>query len=151
MAILIVALIITSISIYGVIKLRRFYFMLGYFLFSILAITSLIPTYAEDPILALTSLALFLVLAIISFPARKNISDYDINSEAMPLIKSFMMRTLLSLTTINLIAIFLVKLDPNMPDGMTEDMKIYPMIMHAVLAALPLSALYKLSRAKLIK
>jgi len=151
MPILIIALIITSISIYGVIKLRRFYFMLGYFLFSILAITSLIPTITDDPILSLTSLALFLVLAIISFPARKNISDYDINIEAMPLIKSFMLRTLLSLTTINLIAIFLVKLDPNMPDGMTEDMKIYPMIMHAVLAALPLIALYKLSKAKLSK
>ena len=149
MGILIVALIITSISIYGVIKLKRFYFLLGYFLFSLLAITSLMPTYNEDPMLAMTSLGLFIVLAIISFPARKNISDYKINSEAVPLVKSFMMRTILSLTTVNVIAIFLVKLDPNLPEGMTEDMKIYPMIMHAVLALLPLIVLYKMSRMKM--
>ena len=149
MAILIVALIITSISIYGVIKLKRFYFLLGYFLFSLLAITSLMPTYNEDPMLAMTSLGLFIVLAIISFPARKNISDYNINSEAVPLVKSFMMRTILSLTTVNVIAIFLVKLDTNLPEGMTEDMKIYPMIMHAVLALLPLIVLYKMSRMKM--
>lgn len=149
MGILIVALIITSISIYGVIKLKRFYFLLGYFLFSLLAITSLMPTYNEDPMLAMTSLGLFIVLAIISFPARKNISDYKINSEAVPLVKSFMMRTILSLTTVNVIAIFLVKLDTNLPKGMTEDMKIYPMIMHAVLALLPLIVLYKMSRMKM--
>ena len=149
MGILIVALIITSISIYGVIKLKRFYFLLGYFLFSLLAITSLMPTYNEDPMLAMTSLGLFIVLAIISFPARKNISDYKINSEAVPLVKSFMMRTILSLTTVNVIAIFLVKLDTNLPEGMTEDMKIYPMIMHAVLALLPLIVLYKMSRMKM--
>ena len=45
--------------------------MLGYFLFSILAITSLMPTFNEDPYLSIMSLALFLVLGIISFPAKK--------------------------------------------------------------------------------
>ena len=89
MEILIVAVLISSISIYGTIKLKRFYFMLGYFLFSILAITSLMPTFNEDPYLSITSLALFLVLGIISFPSKKNIADYKINSEAVPLVKSF--------------------------------------------------------------
>ena len=97
MEILIVAIIISCISIYGTIKLKRFYFMLGYFLFSILALTSLIPNFSDDPYLTITSLALFSVLGIISFPARKNIADYEINSEAMPLVKSFMLRTLSSL------------------------------------------------------
>ena len=64
MEILVVAVLISSISIYGTIKLKRFYFMLGYFLFSILAITSLMPTFNEDPYLSITSLALFLVLGI---------------------------------------------------------------------------------------
>ena len=114
MEILIVAIIISCISIYGTIKLKRFYFMLGYFLFSILALTSLIPNFSDDPYLTITSLALFSVLGIISFPARKNIADYEINSQAMPLVKSFMLRTLFSLFVINVLAIFLVKFDPNM-------------------------------------
>jgi hypothetical protein len=115
MALLIIAIVISSISIYGAIALKRFYFMLGYFLFSILAITSFMPRLAEDPMLSITSLALFLVLGIISFPAKKNINDYNVNSEAAPLVKSFMLKTLFSLSTINILAIFLVYYDPNMP------------------------------------
>ena len=145
MEILIIAIIISCISIYGTIKLKRFYFMLGYFLFSILALTSLIPNFSGDPYLTITSLALFSVLGIISFPARKNIADYEINSEAMPLVKSFMLRTLFSLFVINVLAIFLVKFDPNMPEGITESMRIYPMIMHAVLATLPIIVLVRMS------
>ena len=123
--------------------------MLGYFLFSILAITSLIPTLEENPYQTITSLALFLVLGIISFPARKNIADYNINSEAAPLVKSFVPRTLLTLSTINFLAILLVKYDPNMPEGITESMRIYPMIMHAVLGVLPLIAIYIMSKKKI--
>src|SRR6056300_436310 len=126
MEILIVAIIISTISIYGAVMLKRLYFLLGYFLFSILALTSLIPTYNDDKMLALTSIALFLVMGIISFPAKKNISDYEINDEAKSLVKSFMLKTLLSLSAVNLIAILMVKYDPNMPDGMTESMRIYP-------------------------
>ena len=96
MEILIVAILISSISIYGAITLKRFYFLLGYFLFSLLAISSLMPTFNEDPSLSITSLALFLVLGIISFPARKNIADYNINSEAALLVKSLILRILLS-------------------------------------------------------
>ena len=144
MEILIVAIIISCISIYGTIKLKRFYFMLGYFLFSILALTSLIPNFSDEPYLTITSLALFSVLGIISFPAS-NIADYEINSEAMPLVKSFMLRTLFTLFVINVLAIFLVKYDPNMPEGITESMRIYPMIMHAVLAILPVIVLVRMS------
>ena len=73
MALLIIAIVISSISVYGVIVLKRFYFMLGYFLFSLLAITSFMPLLTEDPMLSITSLALFIVSGIISFPAKKNI------------------------------------------------------------------------------
>lgn len=96
MEIFIVSILISSISIYGAITLKRFYFLLGYFLFSLLAISSLMPTFNEDPSLSITSLALFLVLGIISFPARKNIADYNINSEAALLVKSLILRILLS-------------------------------------------------------
>lgn len=148
MEILIVAIVISSISIYGTIMLKRLYFMLGYFLFSLLAITSLMPAFDQDPMLTITSLALFLVMAIISFPAKKNIADYSINSEAAPLIKSFMLRTLLSLSSINFLAILLVKYDPNMPEGITEEMRIIPMIMHAILGLLPLIVLFRLNKSK---
>ena len=146
MEILIVAILISSISIYGAIKLIRLYFMLGYFLFSILAITSLMPVFSDDPYLAITSLALFSVMGIISFPAKKNIADYNVNSEALPLVKSFMLKTLLSLSVINILAIFLVKYDPNMPEGITEEMRIIPMIMHGVLGVLPIIVLFRLSK-----
>lgn len=148
MALLIIAIVISSISVYGVIVLKRFYFMLGYFLFSLLAITSFMPLLTEDPMLSITSLALFIVSGIISFPAKKNITDYKINSEAAPLIKSFMLRTLFSLSTINILAIFLVYYDPNMPEGMTEDLKIYGMIMHGILGLLPLIVLIRMSKMK---
>jgi len=151
MEILITALIITAISVYGALTLKRLYFLLGYFLFSLLAITSIMPSYEENKYLALTSLALFLVLAIISFPAKKNIADYEINEDAKPLIKSFMIRILFSLSTINIIAIFLVKFDPNMPDGIPESLRIVPMIMHGVLGVLPLYVLFKMSRAPKLK
>lgn len=148
MEILIVAILISSISIYGAITLKRFYFLLGYFLFSLLAISSLMPTFNEDPSLSITSLALFVVLGIISFPARKNIADYNINSEAAPLVKSLVFRILLSLSVINFLAILLVKYDQNMPEGITESMRIYPMVMHAVLGILPLIVLFRMSRNK---
>lgn len=151
MEILIVAIVISAISIYGAVMLKRLYFLLGYFLFSILALTSLIPTYNDDKMLALTSIALFLVVGIISFPAKKNISDYKMNEEAKPLVKSFMLKTLLSLSAVNLIAIFLVKFDPNMPEGITESMRIYPMIMHAVLGILPLFVLFRMSQSAKLK
>jgi uncharacterized membrane protein len=151
MEILIVAIVISAISIYGAVMLKRLYFLLGYFLFSILALTSLIPTYNDDKMLALTSIALFLVMGIISFPAKKNISDYKMNEEAKPLVKSFMLKTLLSLSAVNLIAIFLVKFDPNMPEGITESMRIYPMIMHAVLGILPLFVLFRMSQSAMLK
>lgn len=148
MEILIVAILISSISIYGAITLKRFYFLLGYFLFSLLAISSLMPTFNEDPSLSITSLALFVVLGIISFPARKNIADYNINSEAAPLVKSLVLRILLSLSVINLLAILFVKYDQNMHEGITESMRIYPMVMHAVLGILTLIVLFRMSRNK---
>lgn len=151
MGILIVALLISAISVYGALALKRMYFLLGYFLFSLLALTSIIPSYQDDKVLALTSFALFLVLAIISFPARKNIAEYNLNEEAKPLVKSFMLRTLVSLSAINLIAILLVKFDPNMPEGMTESMRIYPMIMHGVLGVLPLYVIARMSQAANLK
>lgn len=151
MEILIVAIIISAISIYGAVMLKRLYFLLGYFLFSLLALTSLIPTYNDDKMLALTSIALFLVMGIISFPAKKNISDYEINDESKSLVKSFMLKTLLSLSAVNLIAILMVKYDPNMPDAMTESMRIYPMIMHGVLGVLPLYVLVRMSQSSKLK
>ena len=151
MEILIVAIVISAISIYGAVMLKRLYFLLGYFLFSLLALTSLIPTYNDDKMLALTSIALFLVMGIISFPAKRNISDYEINDESRPLIKSFMIKTLLSLSVVNVIAIFLVKFDPNMPEGITESMRIYPMIMHGVLGALPFYVIVRMSQSNKLK
>ena len=151
MEILIIAILISAISIYGAVMLKRLDFVLGNFLFSLLALSSLIPTFNDDKMLSLTSIALFLVMGIISFPAKKNISDYEMNEEAKPLIKSFMLKTLLSLSVVNIIAIFMVKFDPNMPEGITESMRVYPMIMHGVLGVLPLYVIVKMSQLSKLK
>lgn len=151
MEILIIAILISAISIYGAVMLKRLYFLLGYFLFSLLALSSLIPTFNDDKMLSLTNIALFLVMGIISFPAKKNISDYEMNEQAKPLIKSFMLKTLLSLSVVNIIAIFMVKFDPNMPEGITESMRVYPMIMHGVLGVLPLYVIVKMSQLSKLK
>ena len=151
MEILIIAILISAISLYGAVMLKRLYFLLGYFLFSLLALSSLIPTFNDDKMLSLTSIALFLVMGIISFPAKKNISDYEMNEEAKPLIKSFMLKTLLSLSVVNIIAIFMVKFDPNMPEGITESMRVFPMIMHGVLGVLPLYVIVKMSQLSKLK
>jgi hypothetical protein len=44
-----------------------------------------------------------------------------------------------------------VKYDPNMPEGITESMRIYPMIMHAVLGILPIIVLIRMSKMNLSK
>ena len=62
-----------------------------------------------------------------------------------------MLKTLLSLSAVNLIAILMVKYDPNMPDGITESMRIYPMIMHGVLGVLPLYVLVRMSQSSKLK
>ena len=151
MELLIIAIAISAISIYGAVMLKRLYFLLGYFLFSLLALSSFVPTFNDDKMLSLTSIALFLMMGILSFPAKKNIGDYEMNEEAKPLIKSFMLKTLLSLSAVNIVAIFLVKFDPNMPEGISESMRIYPMIMHGILGILPLYVIVKMSQSSKLK
>ena len=148
MEILIVAVLISSISIYGALAQKRLFFKLGYFLFSILAVTSLVPSFDTDPLLSITTLALMLTIGILSFPGKTNLSDYTLNEEAKGLVKSFQTRTLLSLSVINLLAVFIVKWDPNMPEGITENMRIIPMIMHGILGILPLYVLLGKSKIK---
>ena len=91
------------------------------------------------------------MMGILSFPAKKNIGDYEMNEEAKPLVKSFMLKTLLSLSAVNIVAIFLVKFDPNMPEGISESMRIYPMIMHGILGILPLYVIVKMSQLSKLK
>jgi len=148
MEILIVAVLISSISIYGALAQKRLFFKLGYFLFSILAVTSLVPSFDTDPLLSITTLALMFTIGILSFPGKTNLSDYTLNEEAEGLVKSLHTRTLLSLSVINLLAVFIVKWDPNMPEGITENMRLIPMIMHGILGILPLYVLLGKSKIK---
>lgn len=147
MAILIIAILVSGISIYGALTMKRFFFLLGYFLFSILAVTSLLPSFGNDKLLAITTMALMVVLAIISFPARKNILDYKINDEAKPLLKSFAVKNLLALSAINFFAVFIVLYDTNMPEGMTENMRSIPMVMHGILGVLPVYVMFNIIRS----
>ena len=147
MEILITALLIAAISVYGALTLKRLYFLLDIFFF----IAGNYVNYAlhEENKFCIDLFSAISCAIIISFPA-KNIADYRLDN-AKPLVKSFMIRILLSLSAINNIAIFLVKFDPNMPEGIPESLRIVPMIMHGVLGVLPFYVLFKMSRAPKLK
>ena len=39
--------------------------------------------------------------------------------------------------------------DTNMPEGITEEMRIIPMVMHGILGLLPLLVLFRMQKAKI--
>jgi hypothetical protein len=69
-----VAAVPVLVSLYGVIKRQRFFFLLGYFLFSLIVIPDQLSTYLSDDGTALNlALALiWLLQAIIAFPNKLN-------------------------------------------------------------------------------
>ncbi len=98
------------ITLYGVIARKRFFFLLGFTLYGFLVVPAEMNSYFSNGELShLIVAALWMAQIIISFPNKLN---YD----GTKVFKSFAVKTFLALIIINVIGVFIVKNDPNIPD-----------------------------------
>ncbi|MBL6657185.1 MAG: hypothetical protein ISR00_07550 [Flavobacteriales bacterium] len=98
------------ITLYGVIARKRFFFLLGFTLYGFLVVPAEMNSYFSTGELShLIVAALWMAQIIISFPNKLN---YD----GTKVFKSFAVKTFLALIIINVIGVFIVKNDPNIPD-----------------------------------
>ena len=134
----IVAGIPTLLALYGVIRRKRMFFLLGYFLYSLIVIPNEIMTYAANGEIAHLSYAfLWFVQAVLAFPNKLN---YD----GTKVFKSFGIKVFLSLSAVNLFGILLIQAMP-VSIELTETSKNIAALYHAVLALLPLAGLFLMS------
>ena len=138
-ALVLIATIPVFISLYGVIKKQRFFFLLGYFLFSFLVVPDEISRYIDSPDISHILFAVvFGLQAILTFPNKLN---YD----GTKVFKSFGIKTMASLFLINIIAALLINLHP---ESLVEDVPNngqtlnIAMIIHGVFALIPLVGCY---------
>ena len=138
-ALVLIATIPVFISLYGVIKKQRFFFLLGYFLFSFLVIPDEISRYIASPDISHILFAtVFGLQAILTFPNKLN---YD----GTKVFKSFGIKTMLSLFLINIIAVLLINLHPeSLIDDIQENGQTLniAMIIHGVFTLMPLIGCY---------
>ena len=98
------------ITLYGVIVRKRFFFLLGFTLYGFIVVPAEMNSYFSNGELShLIVAALWMAQIIISFPNKLN---YD----GTKVFKSFAVKTFLALIIINVIGVFIVKNDPNIPD-----------------------------------
>lgn len=134
----VVAGIPTLLALYGVIRRKRMFFLLGYFLYSLIVIPNEMMTYAANGEIAHLSYAfLWFVQAVLAFPNKLN---YD----GTKVFKSFGVKVFLSLSAVNLFGILLIQAMPVSLE-LTETSKNIAALYHAVLALLPLAGLFLMS------
>lgn len=128
-----VAVIPVLVSLYGVMKRKRFFFLLGYFLFSLIVIPDQLSTYLSEDGSALNlALALiWLLQAIIAFPNKLN---YD----GSKVFRSFAIKTFISLALINVFAVVLTQTDDSIDEGTRAAAGFF----HATLVLFPVIATY---------
>lgn len=98
------------VTIYGVIVRKRFFFLLGFTIYGFIVVPAELNSYFSSGELShLIVAALFGAQIIIAFA---NKLTYD-GSKAY---KFFAIKTILALIVINVIGVFVVKNDPNIPD-----------------------------------
>jgi len=131
-----VAAVPVLVSLYGVIKRKRFFFSLGYFpyfLFSLIVIPDQLSSYLSEDGSALNlALALiWLLQAIIAFPNKLN---YD----GSKVFRSFAIKTFISLALINVFAVLLTQTDSSIDEGTRTAAGLF----HAILVLFPVIATY---------
>ena len=138
-ALVLIATLPVFVSLYGVIKKQRFFFLLGYFLFSFLVLPDEISRYFDSPDISHILFAtIFGLQAILAFPNKLN---YD----GSKVFKSFGIKTMLALFLINMIAVLLINLHP---EALVADVQsnghtlTIAMIIHGVFAFIPLIGCY---------
>lgn len=98
------------VTLYGVIVRKRFFFLLGFTLYGLIVVPAEMNSYfSSGEFSHLIIAALWSAQIIIAFP---NQLKYD----GSKVFKSFAIKTFLALLTINVIGIFVVKNNPNIPD-----------------------------------
>lgn len=124
---IIIASICILITLYGVFKKNRVLFNLGYFIYGLIVVFSELGFYVENKAaIHIATAALWLIQSSLAIP---NKLPYD----GSKLAKSAAIKIYVSLTIINLFGVFIVKIS-DVPD--------FASYFHAVLAVLPLVAIY---------
>ena len=128
-----VAAIPVLVSLYGVIKRQRFFFLLGYFLFALIVIPDQLTKYLSDDgtTLNLSLTVIWLLQGIIAFPNRLN---YD----GSKVFRSFAIKTFISLALINAFAVILTQTDDSIDEGTRAAAGVF----HAILVLFPAIATY---------
>ncbi len=123
------------VALYGVLKKKHFFFLLGYVLYSLMVVPVELNSYfSSGEFIHLMVAALWSAQLIIAFP---NKLSYD----GSKVFKSFAIKLFLSLVVINIIGIFVVLNNP-----LINNIYVY---YHAILVALPIVATYLLFANKI--
>ena len=124
---IIIASICILITLYGVFKKNRVLFNLGYFIYGLIVVFSVIGFYVENKAaIHIATAALWLIQSSLAIP---NKLPYD----GSKLAKSAAIKIYVSLTIINLFGVYIVKIS-DVPDFVSY--------FHIILAVLPLVAIY---------
>lgn len=135
---IIVAGIPTALALFGVIRRKRFFFLLGYFLYALIVIPNEIMTYMSNgELMHLAFAALWLCQAVVAFPNKLN---YD----GTKVFKSFGIKVFLTLSVVNVFGMMLIQ---SMPASLelTEGTKTVASTYHGILAVLPLMGIFLMS------
>ena len=131
---IIVAGIPVAVALFGVIRRKRFFFLLGYFLYALIVVPNEWTTYQSNGDMAHLAYAfLWLVQAIMAFPNKLN---YD----GSKVFKSFGIKTFLTLSLVNIFGVLLVQAMPVSLE-FAESSKTIVVVYHSILAFLPMVAL----------
>ena len=137
-----IAAIPVLISIFGVIRKQRFYFLLGYFLFALLVVPDEVSRFlADSDVSHLGYATIWILQGILAFPNKLN---YD----GTKVFKSFGIKTMLSLSIINIFALILIGYMPESLD-MDETTSTVARIYHGILAFIPLVGCYLMLSGKI--
>tara|TARA_B100000401_G_C52379780_1_gene519007 strand:- start:85 stop:513 length:429 start_codon:yes stop_codon:yes gene_type:complete len=130
----IIATVLSLVSLYGFIKKCRFYFNLGYCLMGLLIASASVMDYLSgSESIALMTATVFVIQAILMFPNK-------INYDGSKIAKSAGIKIYTSVSLVNFIAVFLSELSP------APNITIW---LHLVLAIMPLGVIYLMMAGKI--
>lgn len=130
----IIAIVLSLVSLYGFIKKCRFYFNIGYCLMGLLIASSSLMEYlsTSDSVVFMTAIV-FITQAILMFPNK-------INYDGSKIAKSAGIKIYLSISLINFAGVILSELSP------APSITIW---LHLILAIMPLGVIYLMMTGKI--
>ena len=123
------------VSMYGVLRRQRFFFLLGYFLYALIVVPNEASQYVATGDMERLAVALIWTLqGVLAFPNKLN---YD----GSKVFKSFGVKIFCGLAAINVFGVYLVQVMPTPPD-FSESLRPVLSTFHGVLALLPMVGMY---------